>query len=178
MLHYLWNLEWDKIEGISITLTLLVVLRTYLRSKKIEKMDFYFRIKNDLYSDGSKLLSGSIWEGTILMEEENGRPYLKYTVTENNVQINNKLSLDLLDNLEDLYLFYDDGLISKRLLYEGFGTVIIKTGDNIVVNEFLNRLRVVDGDEDYYTGLGKLVKVVKEYQKNKKKLIYKNFSKL
>ena len=178
MLHYLWNLDWHKIEGISITLTLLVVLRTYLRSKKIEKMDFYFRIKKDFYSDASVLFSESIWQRTILMEEENERPCLKYTVTENGVPANRKLSLDLLDNLEDLYLFYNDGLISKKLLYEGFGAIIVKAENTPVVTEFINRLRAVDEEQEYYRGLRNLNKVVVRYKRNKNKLIYKLIYKL
>jgi len=170
MFQYLWDLRWDKIEGISITLTLLVVLRTYLRSKKIERMDFYFRIKKDFYSEKSVLFSDSVWEHTIFMDEFNGRPYLRYTKQDGIVET---LELDLLDNLEDLNLFYNDGLISMKLLYEGFGTIIVNVGNNNIVEGFINRLREVDGDNEYYTGVSILFKKVEKYRRNKDKILYK-----
>jgi hypothetical protein len=154
--------NYQDISSICVCITLVIGLGTYLRSVKMNRMDFYFKIKNDFYSDESKLLSKCIREGTVKSKTENEIPYLTYDKI--NEKDNNKeeveLKLDLLDSIEDLYLFYGDGLISKRHLIEGFGETITQTYKNDDIQNFIfvkNKNKV---DGDIYVGLKKLNDVV------------------
>lgn len=163
------EINWKEISDICVSLSLIVGVITYIKSKKIERMDFYFRIKKDFYSENCREFSQSIWEKTIFFEMYKGRPRLNYRVRVNNVIRSKVLSIDLLDTIEDLSFFYKDGLISKKLLYDGFGTVILITRRNHSVKRFIKLLKETDGilGEDYYTGLEKLYEVIKTIELKK-----------
>jgi len=161
MLHQIWGFDWTKISFISITISVLIGLRSYLRSVKINKMDFYFRIKDDFDSDESKNFIGSIIDKTIFLKDEVQGPVLKYIDNE----VVHELGTKLLDSIEDLCIFYKDGFISLKYIVHGFGDVIEKTEKSQIVVDYITQLRKRNHDQQLYTGLFDLQKAIKKYPK-------------
>ena len=55
----------------------------------------------------------------------------------------------LLDNFEDLALFYEDGLVEISKINSGFGAKILVLGNCALVREFISQTRDQESDELY-----------------------------
>lgn len=129
----------------------------FKRLVKTNKLDLYYRLKNDFYSDRSQKLSGAIVDDNLILEVIDNRPIIKKKIKdETGKEILEELSIDLLDHLDDLYFFYREGLTNLKHIDQGYGTIIKKTHLNKVIRDFIEKLRAVDGEPEYYIGVEKL----------------------
>lgn len=69
-----------------------------------------------------------------------------FNLDENNTIV---LKEHLLDNFEDLALFYEDGLVEISKINSGFGAKILVLGNCTLVREFISQTRNQESDELY-----------------------------
>jgi len=68
--------------------------------------------------------------------------------------------LGIFDNLNDLY---EKGMIDKALFYNEYSYDAVKLYDNAEVQSYLKELRKKEDEADFYLGVDKLVRQMKDY---------------
>lgn len=153
------SFDWNSVISILTLGTLIVTYRQLRRSSKIQEIDIYFKIKEEFKSNNSVQLIECIIDNKIgLSSIQLDIPKLIDTRIEHEDVF---LKNDLLDHIEDLSIFYDRGLISKKLITEGYGTIIIKTYECEMIKLYIDKVRNYYNDKYLYEGLQKLYILIK-----------------
>lgn len=153
-----WNFDWVKISSIFLIIGGIYAILQYRQSVKNSSYGVYHTIKNEIYGEESKVMSKAIRNNNIEYHDNNEKPILRFKDNKENINI------DLLHNLEDLYLYYEDGLISKKYIMYGFSLLIIKVKENKEVEKFIIALRKKENDPKLYFGIDRLYDLVKTSQ--------------
>lgn len=163
---------WKILESISISLTfivscltLIVIYREYKKHKedfhrkvKIEQLDLYLKLKSEVLSQNSKLLMFSILEKNIhIVDNENG---LKVLVRHNKGGTSTILEIDLLQRIDDIYYFYEQGLLTLEDINQGYSSTIIRLWSNQVIKNFVSYVRERENDQEIFAGIRKLFNIV------------------
>lgn len=127
--------------------------------KKINRRneyDTYNQVKKDIDSDFVRQLIKAIKDASIeLVTATPVTPDSKKTYI-----LGSDLTSKFLDHVEDLYIFYSKGLISREIIDAGFGYKILIVGNNDKVEEFIDKLRTINDDNNLYAGFHELYQVI------------------
>lgn len=156
---------WEPVSSISISLSFIIGVVTFIistiekkRGNNRQEIEMYLKLKSDFMSDNSKLLSGSIIDGNIFIKHPQNGIMTLYCIQDG---VEQELSIDLLDHIEDLYLIYSKDLISKSSIISGFGSTINLLNDCPEIQHFIRYIRERNRDQDLYSGFRQLSEITK-----------------
>ena len=166
--------NWTAIQSITMIVSCLLTLLLfglgffqYKKQVKNFELDLYLKLKKDFWSEQSKLLSRSIRENNIYLEEKDGIQILvRHDIDSVSQQKSSKpLSIDLLNHIEDLALFYNNRMISKSSIISGYGSAINAVYECSVIQSFITYVQKRGkGDKQLYSGLESLYRLINKPQ--------------
>ena len=107
-------------------------------SNKLAEFEIYNRIAEKLFSDRALELLEVIWNGNFYIQGFNSEGSVE---TGKEKITSRELRKYLLNPIEDLAKFRDDGLITSDSIDRGFGTIILQVGNSKTVVDFIKHLR-------------------------------------
>lgn len=171
LLHH--NINWSAVSSIATVLAFLAAgiytLFTYQLLKATSKatqqnaianeLSAYLALRKDLCSTFFLLVTRHARWDTLILEDNpvlnnNNQP-------EQFLEENGKLKIakttlvtEVLNNIEDLFLFYDNKVLSIDTIDSGFGYSILYLGNNSEIKNLIKTMR--EGQPDLYNGIVEL----------------------
>jgi len=154
---------WTIVSSIgSILSGVFTILLFFVGISQIKKLvssgelDLYYKLKQDFSSSESITLYNCIIGNDIIIHtDNNGRPYMM-------TNQNDFLSDELLNHLEDMDIFLQRKLIKKNTIIEGYGTIVERTWNSQLIQQYINLKRTFYQTETLHTGLEHLHTIINE----------------
>lgn len=135
----------------------VVTFFIFQQNKKANQISAYLALKKDLTSDIYTIFSRHCRENTVQIDLQNSiTAHGGYQIFQNTLQVNSAVFIrDILGNIEDLALFYENSILSFNLVDAGYGYSLLHIGNNQVVRDYIKQLKI---NGSVYNGYGNLYK--------------------
>jgi hypothetical protein len=144
------------LSGIFTLLLFLIGWNQISKFVSTRELDLYYKLKQDFNSlECKELLRCIVVNNLTVKNDVYGYPSL-FDLE------NSELSDDLLNHIEDMCIFFDNGLIQKKTMIEGYGRVINDTFTNQTIHDYIRVKRLFFSTPSLHTGLDKLYKIINE----------------
>ena len=133
----------------------IVTFYIFRQNKKANQINAYLALKKELNSDIFTLCSSHCSRNKFTIARDNTiTETCGYKIESEVLTINSRLFIrDILGNIEDLALFYENDILSFKLIDGGYGYSILHIGNNSSVRDFI---RFLKADGSVYNGFGNL----------------------
>lgn len=139
------------------TVTAIYTAITYgifKQNKNVNQFSVYLALRNNLTSDVFTYTAHYAKKAKLIVDRSNSINSPGYKTEHDSFEINLvNFKRDVLDNIEDLAIFWDRGILSSDLIDAGYGYSILYIGANQTVREIIKELLI---ERETCNGFGRL----------------------